>query len=161
MATTDMVIPDLLTTTLVSSMGEAFEMMIGKTVDFQTDGPALPAGWRAHVAASIAFAGHRQGVVCIHSSADAAKGIAGGMLGMDPADVTDEISDAMGEVANLVVGSFRTKLAAIEPASFITVPTVTVGSDFSTQYTSKSARALYHFRMDDEWLLVELILMDR
>lgn len=154
-------IPEILTTTLVASMGEAFDMMIGKSVAHHGDGPELPAGWRAHVAASIAFAGHRTGVVSIHSSVDAAKEITGGMLGMDPADVNGEISDAMGEVANLVVGSFRTKLAALEPASFITVPTVTVGSDFATRYASNSARGLYHFRMDEEWLLVELILMDR
>lgn len=156
-----MAIPEILTTTLVASMDEAFAMMIGRSVEYQIDGPELPAGWRAHVAASIAFAGHRNGIVCIHSSADAAKSITGGMLGLEPSEVNGEISDAMGEVANLVVGSFRTKLAAVEPTSFITVPTVTVGSDFSTRYSSNSARGLYHFRMDDEWLLVELILMDR
>jgi hypothetical protein len=50
-------IPAQLSTHLVSAMGEAFDMMIGKPVEFQTSGPELPAGWRAHVAASVAFAG--------------------------------------------------------------------------------------------------------
>lgn len=156
-----MEIPSQLTDHLVSATVEAFEMMIGHPVELQPRGPQPPDGWSSHVAATVAFGGHRNGVVCIHSSGDTANIIAGAMLGIEPADVNGEMPDAMGEVANLVAGSFRTKLAAEEPASMITVPTVTVGSDFSTHTASASLREIYPFKMGDASVLVELVLMDR
>lgn len=155
-----MPIPAQLATHLVSSTIEAFEMMIGHPVELQPDGPTSTSQWSSHVAATVAFGGHRNGAVCIHSSGTTANVIAGAMLGIEPAEVNGEMPDAMGEVANLVAGSFRTRLAAEEPASMITMPTVTVGSDFSTHIGSAATRTIYPFKMGNDSLLVELVLMD-
>ncbi len=156
-----MQIPQQLTTHLVTATLEAFEMMVGHPVELQPVEPEPPTHWTTHVAATVAFGGHRNGVVSIHSSATTANVIAGAMLGIEPDSVNGEMPDAMGEVANLVAGAFRTKLAAEEPLSMITVPTVTVGTDFSTHTASTSVRELYPFKMGDDSLLVELVLMDR
>lgn len=154
--------PPVLTDNLVSAAGEVFEMMIGQTIEPHPDEPREPPKhWGTHVAASVSFAGHRSGLVCIHTSLAAANSIAGGMLGIEPASVNGEMPDAMGEVANLVAGSFRTKLAATEPASAIAIPTVTIGSDFSTRYSSDTARVLYPFKMGDESIFFELLLVQR
>ena len=66
---------------------------------------------------------------------------------------------ARAQVANLVAGSFWTKLAAVEPTTAITVPTVTVGSEFTTRHPSATARHVCPFKMGDELVLVELVLM--
>ena len=108
--------------------------------------------------ATVAFAGHRRGLVAIHSSIDAARNIACAMLGIPEDEINGEIPDAMGEVANMVAGTFRNKLAAIEPASAIAVPTVTIGSDFSTTYLSAVRRARCPFEMEGQPISVELIL---
>lgn len=155
-----MAIPELLTSNLLTSTSEAFEMMIGQPVEQLPQGLEPPAGWTVHVAASVSFGGHRRGVVTVHSSVPAARQIAGSMLGMEAGEVNDELADAMGEVANLVAGAFRTKLAAVEPASVITVPTVIVGSDFVTRYASGTSRAVYPFKMGEEAVLIELVLLD-
>ena len=63
-----------------------------------------------------------------------------------------------GEVANMIAGCFRTKLAAIEPASAIAVPTVTVGSDFATIYPNDVDRVLCPFSLDSDTVYVELVL---
>ena len=112
----------------------------------------------ANVVATVAFAGHRRGLVAIHSSIDAVRNIACAMLGIPENEINDEIPDAMGEVANMVAGTFRNKLAAIEPASAIAVPTVTIGSDFSTKYLSAVRRARCPFEMEGQSISVELIL---
>jgi chemotaxis protein CheX len=112
----------------------------------------------ANVVATVAFAGHRRGLVAIHSSIDAARNIACAMLGIPEHEINGEIPDAMGEVANMVAGTFRNKLAAIEPASAIAVPTVTIGSDFSTKYLSAVRRARCPFEMEGQPIAVELIL---
>ena len=80
------------------------------------------------------------------------------MLGMPPETLNGEMPDAIGEIANMIAGAFRTKLAASEPASAIAVPTVTIGSDFSTKYMSAVKRVLCPFQMDSQTLYVELIL---
>src|SRR5262245_8666771 len=108
-----------------------------------TAAPALPgdaARPKSNVVATVPFAGHRRGLVAFHASLPGAKVIAGAMLGMEPASINGEMPDAIGEVANMIAGTFRNKLAAIEPASAIAVPTVTIGSDFSTRYVSEVRR---------------------
>lgn len=153
-----MTIPVELLSNLMTSTEEVFETMVFKPlvrmppVEIDTK----PKG--ANVVATVAFAGHRRGLVCIHSTVDAARNIAGAMLGMAEDEITSEIPDAMGEIANMVAGTFRNKLAAIEPASAIAVPTVTIGSDFSTKFPSAVRRARCPFEMEGHPVAVELIL---
>ncbi|MGC4085809.1 MAG: chemotaxis protein CheX [Vicinamibacterales bacterium] len=162
MTGTTMDTPSILTDNLVSAAEEVFEMMIGQTIEPHPEQPrALPEAWGTRVAASVSFAGHRSGLVCIHTSLPAANSIAGAMLGMDAESVNGEMPDAMGEVANLVAGSFRTKMAQHEPASAIAIPTVTVGSDFSTRVPSDAVRVYFPFRMGTESIYLELLLMER
>lgn len=154
--------PPLLTDELSAAVSEVFDMMIGQSLDGQPVAPAPPqTDWASHVAAAVSFAGHRSGLVCLHTSLDTANAIAAAMLGMEPGEVNGEMPDAMGEVANLVAGSFRTKLATHEPASAIAIPSVTVGSDFATRYGADTIRAICPFKMNGDDIYLELMLMDR
>lgn len=153
-----MTIPAELLSSLMASTEEVFETMVFKPLVRLPPVDADEQRKGANVVATVAFAGHRRGLVCIHSSVDAARNIAGAMLGMAEEEITSEIPDAMGEVANMVAGTFRNKLAAIEPASAIAVPTVTIGSDFSTKYLSAVRRARCPFEMEGQAISVELIL---
>ncbi|MFM8534739.1 MAG: chemotaxis protein CheX [Acidimicrobiia bacterium] len=153
-----MTIPAELLSDLMTSTEEVFETMVFKPLVRMPPVDTEPDRKGANVVATVAFAGHRRGLVCIHSSIDAARNIAGAMLGMAGDEITGEIPDAMGEVANMVAGTFRTTLAAIEPASAIAVPTVTIGSDFSTKYLSAVRRARCPFEMEGQPIAVELIL---
>jgi chemotaxis protein CheX len=145
---------------LVLATHEVFETMIFKQLSAlpPVDGDA--ARPRSNVVATVAFAGHRRGAVSFHSSLPTANLIAGAMLGQPAETINGEMPDAIGEVANMIAGSFRTRLAAVEPASAIAVPTVTIGSDFSTRYVSEVRRALCPFEMEGEPLFVELILTE-
>lgn len=153
-----MTIPAELLSNLMTSTEEVFETMVFKPLVRMPPVETEAERKGANVVATVAFAGHRRGLVCIHSSVDAARNIAGAMLGMAEDEITSEIPDAMGEVANMVAGTFRNKLAAIEPASAIAVPTVTIGSDFSTKYLSAVRRARCPFEMEGQPISVELIL---
>lgn len=151
-------VPPELLASLMTSTEEVFETMVFKPLVRLPPAPADEQRKGANVVATVAFAGHRRGLVSIHSSIDTARHIAGAMLGMAEDEITGEIPDAMGEVANMVAGTFRNKLAAIEPASAIAVPTVTIGSDFSTKYCSAVRRARCPFDMEGQPISVELIL---
>lgn len=143
---------------LVSAIEEVFEMMVFQKVEPL---PAISAGDTlppSNVVASVAFAGPRRGYVAFHSTLANARGIAGAMLGMAADDIGDEMPDAIGEVANMIAGTFRNKLAAVEPTSAIAVPTVTIGSDLSTFCTGHARRAFCPFALDGHRFFVELVL---
>jgi chemotaxis protein CheX len=143
---------------LVSATAEVFEMMVFQTL---TPLPAITADHErpaANVVASVAFAGHRRGYVAFHSTLDTARGITGAMLGMDVDAITNEMPDAIGEVTNMIAGTFRNKLAAVEPISAIAIPTVTIGSNFATFCTGHARRAFCPFEVEGQRIFVELVL---
>ena len=81
------------------------------------------------------------------------------MLGIQPADVDGELPDAIGELGNMIAGSFRTRMAAVRGETWaISVPTVVVGKDFYTKYVSDVQRVVCPFRMGPHEVLVELIM---
>ena len=115
---------------------------------------------RSNVVGTVAFAGKTSGLVVFYSSIEAAQIITASMLETDPAHVHSELPDAIGELTNMIAGSFRTRVAHAKGEMWaISVPTVTVGSDFYTKYCSDVQRVLCPFRMNNKAeLFVELIV---
>ena len=150
-------IPEEIFMPLVSATEEVFDTMLSMSLGRETPIESTTPV-QANVVASVAFAGHRRGLVVFYSSMGAAREIAGAMLGIPPDAVNGDVPDAIGEIANMVAGTFRNRLAAVEPASAIAVPTVTVGSDFSTMYISAVRRVRCPFDMNGHKISVELIL---
>lgn len=152
-----MSVPQSLLSTLVLATEEVFDTMLA--LPLQARPPVTgPLEVPANVVATVAFAGHRRGLVVVYSSLAAARQITSSMLGIPVHEVNGEVPDAMGEIANMVAGTFRNRLAAVEPSSDISVPTVTIGTDFSTLYSSAVFRSRCPFDMQGEPLSVELIL---
>jgi chemotaxis protein CheX len=151
-------IPALLIDNLVQATADVFETMVFRHVDAgQPDAhEVVHAG--PSVVATVAFAGSRCGLVSIHSSTETAREIAGAMLGMPPATINGQMPDAIGEIANMIAGTLRTRMAAHEPAWAIAVPTVTMGTDFSTKYVTDVTRLTVPFSMEGQHIFVELIL---
>ena len=155
-------IPEELLVKLVSSTQEVFETMVFKTLGSQTPifGEALRP--RSNVVGTVAFTGERCGLVAFYSTTETAKEIAGAMLGIPAGEVNEEVPDAIGEITNMITGTFRTKMAGHGQPWAISVPTVTIGSDFYTKYVSDVHRALCPFTMADGGeIFVELILTQR
>jgi chemotaxis protein CheX len=150
-------IPEAIFAPLVAATEEVFDTMLAiplvREAPIESSTPV-----QANVVATVAFAGHRRGLVVFYSSIGAAREIAGAMLGIPPDTVNGEVPDAIGEITNMVAGTFRNRLAAVEPASAIAVPMVTVGSDFSTMYISAVRRVRCPFEMNGHKISVELIL---
>ena len=143
---------------LIDATQEVFQTMVlaELTTGIPIDGDALRP--RSNVVGTVSFAGTESGVVAFYSTLATASAIAAALLG-GPAGGQDEIADAIGEVTNMIAGTFRNRMAAGGGAWAISIPTVTVGSDFYTKYVSDVRRTLCPFRMLDEEIFVELILM--
>jgi len=154
-------IPQEMLSTLIASTQEVFETMVFTSLDSHTpiEGEALRP--QSNVVGTVAFAGERCGVVAFYSTTGTARTIAGAMLGIDAAQVNGEMPDAIGELTNMIAGTFRTRMAATGQPWAISIPTVTIGSDFYTKYVSDVRRVLCPFSMDGGEVFVELILTTR
>jgi len=144
---------------LTAATCDVFRTMVFREVEASTPivGDVLRPG--ANVVGTVAFAGQTCGLVVFYSTLDAAHKITASMLGIAPGDVNGELPDAIGELTNMIAGSFRTRMAHVRGEAWaISVPTVTMGSDFYTKYVSDVQRVLCPFRMNDAELFVELIV---
>jgi chemotaxis protein CheX len=106
---------------------EVFEMMVGTRLA-SSEEATLP-----HVAdysAMIGLAGDLCGVLSFRCSNDAAAQIAGRMLGTDETTSAECIRDALGEICNMVAGSFKAQLSDIAEQCMLSVPTVVSGKDY-------------------------------
>jgi CheY-specific phosphatase CheX len=67
-------------------------------------------------------------------SSDSAKAIAAGILGLQPAEVTDlaEIRDAAGELLNIMTGNFKSNLCDAGLDCRLQAPRVEMTRDFET-----------------------------
>jgi hypothetical protein len=62
----------------------------------------------------------------------------------------------------MIAGSFRTRIAhACNETWMISVPTVTVGSDFYTKFVTEVQRLLCPFKFGDHKIFVQLIVTKR
>ena len=144
---------------LLAATRDVFKTMVFH--DVATSSPVPGDGVRtgANVVGTVAFAGKTSGLVVFYSTLEGARAITASMLGIDRASVNGELPDAIGELTNMIAGSFRTRMAEARGEAWaISVPTVTVGSDFYTKYVSDVKRVLCPFKMGNAELFVELIV---
>ena len=144
---------------LVAATRDVFKTMVFHEVDAAS--PLMGEARRpnANGVGTVAFAGETSGLVVFYSGTEGAIRITAAMLGIDLGSVNGELPDAIGELTNMIAGSFRTRMAHLRGESWaISVPTVTIGSDFYTKYVSDVQRVLCPFRMGSSELFVELIV---
>jgi len=112
---------------------EVFAMMLQSQVLPAPPGTAMPA---AEFTAMVGLAGKLCGVCSLHCSPMAAGLMASKMLGVDPIEAGDEKWDAVGEVCNMVAGSFKNKLPALSEHCMLSCPTVIAGNDYKCRSLS-------------------------
>jgi chemotaxis protein CheX len=104
---------------------------------------------------TVGFAGSATGLVSLGAPKAAGLEITGAMLGMEPEAVVADVPDAIGEVTNMIAGSFRTRMAAGGQKWSITMPVVTVGHDL-VGHSSGAAHVVCPFTLGPHALFVEL-----
>jgi len=144
---------------LADSARDVFATMVGcpLTAKNPVEGEALrPA---SNVVGIVGFTGSYSGLVVVYATFEAAREITARLVGLDDPDASsrDEVADAIGEVTNMIAGSFRTRMAGDGDTWAITVPTVTLGSDFYIKPMTSGRRALLPFGMGSSEVLIELI----
>ena len=114
---------------ILDASKEVFETMIFMDVEkyedesFNVYGPS--------VMGVITFKGQVDGCLTIYTTEACSNAIAKNMLGMEPDEEMSrsEMSDAIGEVTNMVMGSIKTRMQEFYPDFEVSIPSVFVGVD--------------------------------
>jgi chemotaxis protein CheX len=102
-------------------------------------------GIDSSLTSTIGLAGDLKGVLAVHCPESAALGIAGAMLGMECAEIDDDVKDAIGEIANMVAGGLKTALAADGVNTELAIPTTIQGKNVRTSGQSGVQRFIIPF----------------
>ena len=124
-----------------------------------------PQRIHADVSALIVLTGSAlSGTVILHCSGQLANTFSQTIIGEPPpenpsSEISDEVRDAIGEIANITVGSFKTTLSScVGEAVAMSVPTVVVGAHHTTQTLSGGNWCAGYFTVAGRQLVVEMVL---
>jgi chemotaxis protein CheX len=106
---------------------EVFEMMVGVPLGPSEEATQQPA---ADYTAMIGLAGDICGILSFRCSNNSAALIAGKMLGSTEEVPDASVRDALGEICNMVAGSFKGQLSDLAERCMLSVPTVVSGKDY-------------------------------
>lgn len=138
------------------SVREVFGIMLGTELQ-QYESKAAADG---EFTALVGLAGSLCGVLSIRCSDQAARTMAGKMLGMPPEEVDSDSLDALGEIANMIAGNFKGKLSGVGNHCMLSVPTIIVGTQYETRCLSGGNTIEVIFGFENMPLLIALELTD-
>jgi chemotaxis protein CheX len=104
---------------LALAVEEVFEIMLGCRVKPTPKSEHQTSG---EFTAMVGMAGALCGVLSVCCDAQTAARLARRMLG-DIIDSEDQVSDALGEICNMVAGNFKNKLAGMDGRCMLSIPT--------------------------------------
>lgn len=148
-------------------VAEVLATMAKETVEFVGRIPNPPLHSKPvdiggpHLVASVGFIGDLEGIINNHFDDELALTLAGKVLGMTPAEVTANgvLTDAMGELANMIVGVFKNTLSEGGYVCKLTLPSIIRGSDFHVDHTLKEGqRHIFTFKCLGRTIATDIIM---
>ena len=116
-------------------LAEMVEQVWVSYLDPEGVSPLVPTGddgQASEVHSSVSISGSWTGHVVYASSTEAARKAAAAFLAMDSSEVSQEdLSDVLGELANIVGGNVK---AMLPPGCFLSLPQVVLAPESTTKY---------------------------
>lgn len=130
---------------LEGSVGEVFQMMLG--VHCQTDSEPVIVEDES-VTAVVGFGGVLSGACVFHAGGAAALEIAARMTGMQFAEIDDTVKDAIGEICNMLAGSWKGRVPQLAANCGLSVPAVITGRNYQLHVQAPEFRLDRRYRFD-------------
>ena len=136
--------------TVIDAAREVFETMI--FMDVETNNEPCPATTGTALLGSITFKGCLEGCLAVCVSQSCAERIAKNMLGMEPEETLpiNETCDAIGEVANMVMGSVKTRIQDVYTNIEVSIPSVVSGRELHNTFGEKATKAVVYAWLDEQ-----------
>jgi chemotaxis protein CheX len=135
------------------SLHEVFNMMLGMKVAPCEDSNLVP-----ELTAIVGLAGSLCGLFCIRCSKETGARLTQRMLNIDSSECEAEVLDALGELCNMLAGSFKARIPGIADTCMLSIPTTITGKDYQVHPLRGGRRFEMLVHCDDEFLQVVLHL---
>ena len=143
-----------------ASLGAAYTAGGADPHPVSTHGDELTA--QLQVVGTVGFLGEVNGLIYLYFDGAFAKHCTGHLLGMNGAEVDEAgeevINDAIGEISNMTVGSFKNGLSDHGYPCKLTIPSILRGRNFSVEPISDSQRFIYVFETEGQRLVADILL---
>lgn len=147
---------------IVEATTQVFETMVSVEV---TAGEAYvdkkDPGPIAGVVSLVGMVGRWVGTGSFTCSPEMACRIASGLLMADCSAVSEEVLDALAEVANMIIGNVKTGLEEEFGPMGLSIPTVIYGKNFTTRSVGNSEWIVVPFHHREERMEVQVCLAPR
>ncbi|HEY0967477.1 MAG TPA: chemotaxis protein CheX [Opitutaceae bacterium] len=152
---------------------DVFKTMLGQTAVLDvTNEQAAKQPWppllrqgeeaKPHVVGTVGFIGEANGLIYLYLDLEFARKITCNLLGMTPAELEEAgdevINDAIGELTNMSVGSFKNGLCDAGYPCKLTIPSILRGSNFCIEPISSATRQIYHFNCLGHRVVADILM---
>jgi chemotaxis protein CheX len=139
---------------LDASVEEVFQLMLG--VNCRRDSSPMTQEPES-VTAVVGFGGLLSGACVFRSGSTAAMKIAAHMTGMEFSEVDDTVTDAIGEICNMLAGSWKGKVPGLAANCGLSVPAVITGRDYKLHVQAPEFQLNHVYRFEDSSFAVTVV----
>jgi chemotaxis protein CheX len=173
MPTAERIPERLIASNINRAVQDVFKTMLGRGITpgererghEATPWPPLAARLRPEIpliVGMVGFIGDAGGFAYIYWEEPFAKQCVGSMLGISAEEAAGlsepDIKDAIGELTNMIVGSFKNGLCDSGFPCKLTIPSILIGCDFSVVPTSTAERYIFVFDSGGNRVVVDVLM---
>lgn len=142
---------------LDESVREVFDTMLGVECRKLTDSPEPAGKDSASVTAVVGFGGILSGACVFHCNANTAIRIASRMTGMEFTTVDDVVKDGVGEICNMLAGTWKSKVPDLAANCGLSVPAVISGRDYHLHVQLPEFHIRNHYAFEDGSFVTSIV----
>lgn len=117
---------------------------------------------KPQVVGTVGFIGDCNGLIYLHFDLELARLCTCHMLGMTAQELEDAgdevINDAIGEITNMTVGTFKNGLCDAGYPCKLTIPSILRGTNFSIEPISSASRHVYYFECCGHRVVADILI---
>lgn len=168
MSTTDQISETVFQDAISRAARDVFQTMLSQTPTMSDATAAVDNDGKSieicgqQVVGTVGFLGDLSGLIYLYFGLDFAKEIASTMLGMTQEELEEAgdevVNDAIGELTNMTVGTFKNQLCDHGYPCKLTIPSILRGSNFTIEPISSTTRRIYRFDVGNHRLVADLLM---
>lgn len=139
---------------LDESVNEVIGMMLGRQCRRDTDSARLE---KDSVTAVVGFGGALSGACIVRTGTRAALKLSGCMTGAESEDIDETVQDGIGELCNMLAGSWKGRVPELAANCALSVPAVITGRDYTLRVQAPKFKLTHIYQVEDVSFEVSIV----
>lgn len=116
------------------------------------------------ITGTVGFIGKMTGIIYIYMGMPLAMKATSRLLGLGPEDIEAEeceaVNDAVGELTNMIVGSFKNELSDKGYECRMTIPSILRGSKYSIEPAEAAMRRIFYYECEGSPFVIDILMKE-